>query len=624
MAKESVNVVERHVEKGIVGVCGAVLLAVIVLFGVSTPNTVEIEGEKVGPGQVDAKVLEVAEDLANSLRRARADPVEVENPVPKFEEALSPLAYAEVPSEIPPPAPLLPKVPSKFGSTPIAGEIELADVLPPQPPKATHARATLSLPPPALLEPGQSRPPPPTDAVEYHRPVNWVTVAAVFNQQEQMSVYAKAGYPVKDRNPYVVGVDLQRREKSAGDTYGEWVNVNAYMPYVLPRPPEIEIVPGRRGGLIPTEDTQEAVTDFRKLVRRAQVDIMRPLFPEVIYGDGWLYPKFPDVNVRALDLELCSGNDCEPRPYPPQKDESEEDITLEQQIEEMFSRGRTALNRWEWDEAERIADEIESLLEKEGGRLRLYQERIAKLRDDAGQGRLDEARGRLKRKDSPDDEDEETLIGRRSPQQLVWAHDAADELRGGAESGKTYQYRMRLRLLNPFMARPQDLKDPDDAQIVGVPGEWSNPTPDLYIEPDTAFFLTRGNINTRSGVKVTVFKWFEGVWVEETFSAEIGEPLGGSSREVVRVLDDGERDRPLVDFDTGQVVVDIDYDYQYRPTESRGRNEFTVAPAVPTVALVYADRRTGRLEQKIYEADKASEQYKAYKDRVFEPPRRRR
>ena len=47
MAKQSVSIVERHVEKGLLGICVGVLLAAIVLYLVSTPNTVDLGGEQV-------------------------------------------------------------------------------------------------------------------------------------------------------------------------------------------------------------------------------------------------------------------------------------------------------------------------------------------------------------------------------------------------------------------------------------------------------------------------------------------------------------------------------------------------------------------------------------------------
>jgi len=148
-----------------------------------------------------------------------------------------------------------------------------------------------------------------------------------------------------------------------------------------------------------------------------------------------------------------------------------------------------------------------------------------------------------------------------------------------------------------------------------VPGEWSQPTADIHIEPDTRFFLTSGSATT--GAKVTVYKWVEGVWVDHRFPVEVGQPIRDSSRKVVRVMDSGEEDRPLVEFDTGMTVVDIDYDYSYRAKKSH-RGSFTIGPQQQTVALVYTDAQ-GRLQQRILAADRFSEIYKSFGGKVFDP-----
>ena len=72
--------------------------------------------------------------------------------------------------------------------------------------------------------------------------VNWVTVAALFDQRNQISVCKKAGYKTGRQNPYLVGVDLQRRERQADGSYADWIDVPAYAPFILPPLPTVEIV----------------------------------------------------------------------------------------------------------------------------------------------------------------------------------------------------------------------------------------------------------------------------------------------------------------------------------------------------------------------------------------------
>jgi hypothetical protein len=52
MAKQNVTFIERHVEKVVIGVTGAVLLATAVLYLVGTPHKVDVQGESLGPQQL--------------------------------------------------------------------------------------------------------------------------------------------------------------------------------------------------------------------------------------------------------------------------------------------------------------------------------------------------------------------------------------------------------------------------------------------------------------------------------------------------------------------------------------------------------------------------------------------
>jgi len=632
MAKKSVNVVERHAEKAVLGICVAALLAAIVLFGVSTPSKIEIDAQKVGPDRIDQVVLDAAHNLRDKLRRAQAEPAETEDPLPKFEEASSPLAYAHIDPSLPAPVPMLPRVPAAFGGVPMAGEIELARVIPPSKPIHTHDRATVNLVPPVTLPAkDQGIAATGTSVPQYQWAVNWVTVAAKFDQQEQRLVFRSAGYQAARQIPYVLGVDLQRRERMPDGSYGEWKDVKPYLPAALPSAPEVELVLGQAGVTIPTKESDEALRAYFSLVKRVQSDLMRPLFAKVVYGTDWLYPKFDDVNIHELDLEVCVAdekNDCPPRPYPFQRDvetaKSDAEKTDDEIITEKFWAAEVALKRCQWEEVSQIINKLEDDLKQRDKTLRGEQKTKAEqLRFEAKQGEQDQKRGRKTPCEAPEEEDT-TLSLRQSRYQVVWAHDAADEFDGGAQSGKTYQYRMRLQLYNRYVGISSALKNDEDAQEIKLLGEWSEPTEDVYIEPDAAFFLTSGSTNTQSGAKVTVYKWMEGVWVDERFPVVVGDRLKGSAHKVVRILENGEEDRPLVDFDTGSTVVDLDYNYNFRPTKLRGKEGLTLAPPTQTVSLVFVDEQSGELRQRILEADRNSEQYKTFKERAFNPRSTRR
>lgn len=613
MAKQPVNIVERHVEKAILGICAAVLLAAIAFFLVSTPNKIELGTDLVGPGEIDQRIRDAGRQLNERLRKAEVEDVEVTDYTPQLEEASSPLALARLEPTIPSPVPYLPPVPDIGEAPPRQGEIRLARVIAPIQLKVTRGRSSLDLLPPVRLNDKDEPTGPPPQPGLFTADVNWVTVAALFDQQKQINVCKKAGYIAERQNPYLVAVDLQRRMRRPDGTWGEWGDVEPYMSRILPPPPTVEIVKGRKDQPIATESTRIRVGAYFALLKRHQADLFRQMFPKKQYGQDWLYPKY-DMSVPALDDELCRLYDrdgaCEPRPYPVQTD-------LAPPVEEKPKTDRERL--------EESKDALDRAFES--GRMRdaiRYAEEI--LDNPAARSRdLDDARGKkiqaendlARHPDRGGQKPDQPVEVVRSRYQVLWAHDASPPADGGAVSGETYQYRMRVKLYNRFCAVPQDLADAADAAKLFVVGDWSEPTDAVYIEPDTRFFVTGGNPFQDSGAKASVFKWFEGVWVSHTFPLEIGRPISGSAREAVRVVN-GIPDRPRIDFDTGTTVVDVDYDYMFRPRKKRSKGRFTIEAPRETIAVIYVDR-AGTLRQRIMDADRSSAEYKAFKAKVFKP-----
>ncbi len=614
MAKQSINIIERHVEKGVLGLCGLILVGAIVMFLVSTPNTVDLRGEQVTPETIDNRVLDEARSLLTRMNGVKVEEAEIEPLVEQFVSAKSPIDYANLSPTTKPPAPWLPPVP-EVKWTPVAGELRLADVIAVEDLQVTFGRSSIDPPLPQVL--GKSN----QDAVGVGtQDVNWVTVSARFDQVRQINAFQNAGYKVGKRNPYVIGVDLQRREKLASGAYSDWVDVITYRPLVPPAPPEIVIEQTRKGPL-PTIRTQDTVREYFNLVREAQVHLIRPLMPPVLFGDDWAMPGYADLNVRDLDLELCPPDDeCEPRDYgiADLQDATEpEEKSDKEIIAGLLRDARAAVDGRRWSEAKRLAGMARS------NQAATQRDKTAaeQIIQDADQGKRDEDRGRLPEEAPVDDGDADEVDRPRSRFQVVWAHDATLPLNGGAESGKTYQYRMRVRLFNRYCAQPQDLDNADDAERMEVVGAWSVPSDDVFIPRDTVFFLTSGSPFSGISPKVTVFKWFEGVWTKHSMNVNVGDRIAGRSRHAVRVLQDGTPDRPEVAYDTNATVIDIIEDYTFPNKRQRG-NTYEIQPAEPTIAMIYVDTRTGELSKRVLEVDKKSDAFKRYKSLVFEAPRR--
>ncbi len=612
MAKQPVNIIERHAEKAVLGICAVVLMGAAAMYLVSTPNKIELGNDLVTPGESGQRIRDAGRQLSDRLRDAQPEEVEIVDHAPRFEAASSPLQLAKLSPSLPSPAPWLPPVPDIGEAPPRKGEILLARPIAPIQLNVTQGRSSLDLLPPIQFGNNNQQDTQPQPGL-FKADVNWVTVAAMFDQRSQINVCKKAGYKTGRQNPYLVGVDLQRRARQPDGAYADWIDVPAYTPFILPALPAIEIVKGRKDEPMATEETRQRVGDFFALLKRVQADLFRPLFPIKQYGDDWLYPKY-DMSIPPLDDELCRlakrDTGCAERPYPFQSDLAPPVEEKPRSDRELLGEAKAALeDAWtagRLSDVIRLADEVLNNPE-------------ATTRDtDNAQTKKGQAQSDLARLRKPDDDEEEDPVDLvRSQYQIIWAHDASSPMDRGAISGMTYQYRVRVKLYNRFCAVPQDLADATDATKVFVAGDWSEPTEPIYIEPDTRFFVTGGNAFEDAGAKATIFKWFEGEWVSHTFPLETGNRISGTAREAVRVVD-GIADRPPIDFDTGATVVDIDYDYMFRPKKDRKKGRFTIESPRETISVVYVDP-SGELRQRIMDADRAGAEYKAFKDKVFKP-----
>ncbi len=131
---------------------------------------------------------------------------------------------------------------------------------------------------------------------------------------------------------------------------------------------------------------------------------------------------------------------------------------------------------------------------------------------------------------------------------VVWAHDLE------VEPGRTYQYRCRVRVYNPFFARGNLLVEEQRGTGIGdrcvlesQPSEWSAP---VRVSTSVRFFLTQASIGDGSmglgSAKFEIYRLVDGKWRRSEVSVQPGERIG-------RVDQRGDG----VDFGTEYYVVDI-------------------------------------------------------------------
>lgn len=127
------------------------------------------------------------------------------------------------------------------------------------------------------------------------------------------------------------------------------------------------------------------------------------------------------------------------------------------------------------------------------------------------------------------------------PDVEIWFHDDT------VESGKTYRYRVRYKMLNPIfglfnVSRPEEL-----TEQFALTSEWSEWSQPVGLDSLVRYFVYGWRPNANS-VNFEVFKWENGVWQSEIFqNLQPGDMIGGT-----RVKYNQE-----VDFTTGVTVVDI-------------------------------------------------------------------
>jgi hypothetical protein len=203
------------------------------------------------------------------------------------------------------------------------------------------------------------------------------------------------------------------------------------------------------------------------------------------------------------------------------------------------------------------------------------------------------------------------------PTQQIWAHDARP---GSVKGGQTYQFRVRAVIFNRLAGYPERFRDVGNAQVVWIPGEWSDPV-EVKIEPSALSFLVSKDVRNEQ-VSIELYQWFEGVWVKTRPKFGVGDSLALEQRCKVPPLDPNDSyDLALVPFAVDATVVDIDFDRVYRERKrGSGRSGVRFGPQTSACSVVFADS-AGRLYERFVPTDKDNPAKRAAADREWSPPK---
>ncbi|MBL7139545.1 MAG: hypothetical protein ISS74_01405 [Planctomycetes bacterium] len=164
----------------------------------------------------------------------------------------------------------------------------------------------------------------------------------------------------------------------------------------------------------------------------------------------------------------------------------------------------------------------------------------------------------------------------------VWASDAT------VEPGKTYQYQMRVAIVNPVWSLP-GVEDEQARWTLELAGQWSDPTEPVII-PELMQFYFVGTFGDR--VNLELHRWIHGVWiVAPSVPRYVGGPvIYTKDRARIPVPGKNETVAQDVTLDLNVFLVDVIRGFQYQPG---GRNQ-----PISANVLLFADPK-GNLQRRI-------------------------
>ena len=519
MKLKGVNPIEQHIEKIVLGVVFIILLGVIALQFVTTPNNIEDGGRSIAPAQVytaleqqanqlqsqisdlnpglpDVQPVDLVERYDNAFDRATADRLTLSSPLGQGVDVAA----------------------ATGADTTVVGQrtdgplVALA-VPATSAPVAASQWATLD--PYAMLEVPEY-----ADYVPAQQPYDFasITIESTFSGTELQSVLNgnNGGTPIpsiywSSTGIAVLGFEVERQRLMPG---GEWgASESIETPPHTPVP--LNAVNAESG-------LQDLVTVVGNASREAG-EVQRPMFPPTIAGPLWTPPSERVAMAgsseadqirriqRQLDrareeLERLSNPRNNTRNDPGQRDPGG-GKTNNTRPQPGQTRDRTQ------ERVDRVREQIEDLEQQ--------LEDLGMNLDDAPAARV-----RTSRNDLRSVLEEESID--------LWAHDM------GVEPGATYRYRTRVVVNNPLFRKQADI-DPDDpaqqalARDPFARGDWSDWSEEVVAGSREYFFVTSasdGAAGTTAPDKTTIelYQVYYGHYRKSTLNVSPGDLLAADLR----------------------------------------------------------------------------------------------
>ncbi len=624
MAKKSVGLVEQHIEKAVLGLAALYLLAVVFLYLISKPNTVEIDGKTVYPAQVDRIALERATALVQSLRRPQADPGDSIEP-PEWEAELD--AQFEPPRQGPAENLLTAAVPPGLPFEELEFErvervregVALADVIPPGEPTAEYQRV-LAQPPKEPRPPAEATAPRQPQAEEVlEEDIDLVVLHSSFDLARQQDVLKEQGYAEEFGEVTIASVEVMRQERiGLGPEYTDWEPVTPYREIAIPEPPKLRLV----GENALSREGYAEFVEYADQIRSETVqrELLLPLGPTRRTGAPAYQPgeaagapsppvaravrqtgeRRSEALRRAREARRNARTDSSrrtARPDAEEKTETEYDFRdadeAEAFIDDHLAKAEQALKDGQREEAQEFA------------RKALEAHQVSRAASREEEQRLREILGLAEGAEIAPGPAGQPLL------QKIRVFDVT------AEPGRTYRYAIRVGILNEYCRAAGKIEDPNDATKPVLYGEWSVPSEPVSVDRDTYFYLVGKDTRTES-LRVEVFKWYQGGWIRQTFTVQPGFEIGDVRGVQVKIGENTWREE--VDFFTGSMAVDMQLEAPYQSLQAQSSGGYALSDwGRPTSeSLVYMDE-DGELHRRYAASDKDDPRYRDLLERTRGP-----
>ena len=561
------SVIERHLEKIVLGVCALALLYGLFRWGFGSPR--KLESENLPLRRIDEELLAKAAAAEAAAKKATI----VTKPLPDYDQAIQTLQSADFGSSSSRMVDLgFAREALKIHVGPLVTRVKpsVAELSKLPAPGGPEGRARMELPNTA----GELK-----DARAYHAALvyPWASVARLWQEKLAQTIIPSM--------PVVIDVEVQVQEKLPDGDWG------------APRSIRTAAMSSEANETRLLDQLRQQIRSFdggnALRVREAIRTLQSPAWQQWILMPPYWQIRDPKAKTWAdWTLGLPAGPFEQVKPRAPAPKESGEggvrpsppagerpaatDTGRDRRYDETTGRfvrpvgEEWAIEEGRWDE--RRTDEVQRPTTVEPAELPAAMAGVPPLTQQQQDGRV-----------------------------LVWFHDA------NLAPMKIYRYQVRLVFLNPLLTYDQQCKDPEDAKVATIETPWSDWSQEVSVPKSTVFFITGESPNSGE-VVVTVFTRCLGEPVKEEFYVKIGRPIGEKVLKQVTHPVSNELVREETDFTTGAIAVDFDFDKKI------------VSDDLPhtTVEMLYLDER-GRLRTRTRAADEEDEDYRTWRDATRAP-----